>query len=417
MFLPYGNHPISFDPPAEAEILTSGIERAARAGEAIVREAMAAPIGSPRLEELARGKKRCTLIISDHTRPVPSRAILPPMLEALRKGNPDIEITLLVATGCHRLTTAAELTAKLGPEIAQRERIVVHDCDADNREIGVLPSGAPLVIDNLAADADLLVAEGFIEPHFFAGFSGGRKSVLPGVCDRATVLGNHCSRFIDNPCVRTGILQGNPIEADMAAAARMARLAFIVNVVIDEDHNVSAAFAGNFREAHRAGCSYLADRCAVTGSEADVVITTNGGAPLDQNIYQCVKGMTAAEAILRPGGVCILLGECADGVGGDVFCRDFAECESISALYDRILSTPQEKTPPDQWQSQILARILRDFTVIMVTKADLKETVEAMKMRFAFSLDEALRMAEEIVGAGYRLSVIPNGVSVIVKKK
>ena len=234
--IPYGKTHIDFEEQG-AGVLTSRIGelKAEGSGSDIVRAAMENPIDSPRLCELAKGKKNCVIIISDHTRPVPSRDIIPNMLRELRAGSPDIEVTLLVATGFHRLTSTAELEAKLGREIMDECRIVVHDCrDKDaNVQIGILPSGAPLVIDRLAVETELLIAEGFIEPHFFAGFSGGRKSVLPGVSDQVTVLGNHCSKFIDSPYSRTGILDGNPIHKDMIAAAEMAKLAYIVNVVID----------------------------------------------------------------------------------------------------------------------------------------------------------------------------------------
>ena len=173
-----------------------------------------------------------------------------------------------------------------------RERIVIHDSRdaASNVKIGVLPSGADCVIDRLAVETDLLVAEGFIEPHFFAGFSGGRKSVLPGVCDQVTVLGNHCSKFIASPFARTGVLDGNPLHGDMLAAAQMAKLAYIVNVVIDEDKRVPAAFAGDPVKAHRRGCDLLLGYCQVKPRQrGDIVISSNGGYPLDQNIYQTVR--------------------------------------------------------------------------------------------------------------------------------
>ena len=414
--LPYGNTEILFDAPERANVLYSHIDelKSSETGDAIVRAAMAAPIDSPTLKELAVGKKTCTLIISDHTRPVPSRDILPPMLEELRAGNPDIQITLLVATGFHRLTTAEELRRKLGDEIFENETIVVHDCQENNVPVGTLPSGAPLVLDRVAVEADLLVAEGFIEPHFFAGFSGGRKSVLPGVCDRTTVLGNHCSRFIDSPNARTGKLDGNPIHEDMLAAAKMVGLAYVVNVIIDEEKKTVAAFAGNFETAHRKGCDFLKQYCVVEPTLTDVAITTNGGAPLDQNIYQCVKSMTAAEASVRDGGVIIMCVECADGTGGDDFYRTLRDCESAESLYASIMATPQQETIPDQWESQILARVLKNHPVIMVTREALKGIVTDMKMTYAATLDEALAMAEAIVGPDYSLNVIPNGISVIV---
>ena len=304
--IPYGKGHLDVTFPYNG-LLTSRVDelKSDRTGRELVEEAMASPMGTPTLAALAAGKKRCTIIISDHTRPVPSRDILPPMLAQLRQGNPEIQVTLLVATGFHRLTTTAELEAKLGKEIAGSEKIVVHDAfDPDsNVQIGVLPSGAPLVIDRTAVDTDLLIAEGFIEPHFFAGFSGGRKSILPGVCDKTTVLGNHCGAFIASPYARTGILEGNPLHRDMVAAAEMAKLAYIVNVVIDEDKKTVAAFAGDFRKAHEAGVAFLRQYCQVQAIPGDIVITSNGGAPLDQNIYQSVKGLTAAEASAKEGAV------------------------------------------------------------------------------------------------------------------
>lgn len=414
--IPYGKTQIVFD-EKDAAVLTSAIGdlKAEGSGSDIVRAAMENPIDSPRLAELAKGKKNCVIIISDHTRPVPSRDIIPNMLRELREGSPDIDVTLLVATGFHRPTSTAELEAKLGREIMDECRIVVHDCrdEASNVQIGILPSGAPCVIDRVAVETELLISEGFIEPHLFAGFSGGRKSILPGVCDQVTVLGNHCSKFIDSELSRPGILDGNPIHADMLAAAKFAKLAYIVNVVIDEEKKTVAAFAGNFETAHRKGCDFLFGYCQVKPKWADIVITSNGGAPLDQNIYQSVKSMTAAEASCNEGGVIIVCAECADGHGGDAFYRSLKDCESPAALYQEEMATPQDKTVPDQWESQILARILIHHTVIFVTRPEIKDIVEDMKMLYAPTLEDALAMAR---GMGKEsLTVIPNGISVIVR--
>lgn len=417
--IPYGKTQLPCGVPYTG-LLTSrvGELKSDRAGIDLVREAMVKPIGAPKLSELARGKKSCTVIISDHTRPVPSRDILPPLLEQLRAGNPAIQITLLVATGFHRLSTREELVNKLGAEIASREHIKIHDAfDPDsNVEIGRLPSGAPLVIDRAAVETELLVAEGFIEPHFFAGFSGGRKSVLPGVCDKTTVLGNHCGAFIASPYARTGILEGNPLHRDMVAAAEMAKLAFIVNVVIDEEKKTVAAFAGDFRKAHEAGVSFLRQYCEVKAVPADIVITSNGGAPLDQNIYQCVKGLTAAEATAREGAVLIICAELADGTGGEGFYRSLRDCESPRAHFEQCVATPQAETIPDQWESQILARILMKHRVIFVSRPEMEKTIREMKLDFAPSLEQAVAMAREEKGENARITVIPNGISVIVKE-
>lgn len=418
--IPYGKTFQTLNIEEGFELLESKIQEleAGADGGAIVRAAMDSPIGSPKLRELAAGKKNAVLIISDHTRPVPSKDIVPFMLEELRAGNPDIEITTLVATGCHRGTTPEELVHKLGEDIVSREHIVVHDCDSSPlTDLGPLPSGARLVVNSLVAQADLVVSEGFIEPHFFAGYSGGRKSILPGVCSRVTVLGNHCAAFIDDPKARMGVIDGNPINRDMERAARMAKLAYIVNVVVNEAHEVVAAFAGDPIEAHHAGCAYLARYCEVEQKQkADIVITSNGGAPLDQNAYQAVKGLTTAADAAADGAALIICAECADGIGGDSFYKALSECAGPTELLEEIRRVPMDETVPDQWQYQILARILEKHHVYFVARKEMEEAVNAMKMEYAPSLEEAYARARALKGASARVAVIPNGVSLIIKQ-
>jgi nickel-dependent lactate racemase len=280
--------------------------------------------------------------------------------------------------------------------------------------IGVLPSGGLLIINKLAVEADLLVSEGFIEPHFFAGFSGGRKSVLPGVASRATVMYNHNAEFIDNEKARTGIIDGNPIQRDMLYAARAARLDFIVNVVINSEKEVIFAVAGDCDLAHKEGCKFLNDYCKVDSVPSDIVITTNGGYPLDQNIYQAVKGMTAAEATVNKGGVIIMVAKSNDGHGGDHFHKTFKEEKDVHRMMDAFLATPSEKTIPDQWQSQIFARVLKNAKVIYVSDAP-DEMVSDLHMIPAHSVEEAIAKADEILGKkDSKITVIPDGVSVIV---
>lgn len=385
-------------------------------GQQLVAQAMVAPIGSPRLCELAKGKKNVVVLISDHTRPVPSQIILPPMLREIRQGNPEAEITLLVATGCHRETTAEELRSKLGEEIFRYEKIVVHDCDdtANLVALGTLPSGGELKINRLACEADLLVAEGFIEPHFFAGFSGGRKSVLPGVAGRESVLGNHCAEFIDHPRARTGLVEGNPIHRDMLWAAKRAGLAYIVNVVLNEDKQVIHAVAGDCEAAHAAGCAFLLDKCRAKPVMADVVISTNGGYPLDQNIYQAVKGMTAAEATVREGGVIIMVAKSNDGHGGERFFHQLADEADVSKTMQLFRSRDRHETAPDQWQSQIFIRILQRAKVLYLSDAP-DDMVRALHMEPIHSLEEGLNRAAQIMRKpAPSVTVIPDGVSVMV---
>lgn len=420
---PYGRETLSLNIPDDryAGTLVSRMHDyvAPKRPEELVKDAMTDPIGTPRLSVMAEGRKKVVLIASDHTRPVPSKCIVPQMLAEIREGNPDADITILISTGCHRETTKEELVNKFGPEIVANEKIVIHDCDdaANLVCLGRLPSGGELIINRLAAEADLLVAEGFIEPHFFAGFSGGRKSILPGIASRKTVIYNHNGQFIDSPRARTGIVDGNPIHNDMLYAARAARLAYVVNVVINADKQAIFAVAGDVDLAHRVGREFLASQCQVPVTPSDIVITTNGGYPLDQNIYQAVKGMTAAEATVREGGVIIMLARSNDGHGGRVFYETFRDEKNLQRMMKKFVETPPDETIIDQWESQIFARILMRATVVYVSDAP-DDMVTDMHMIPAHSLEEALRKADEILAArgvvNGSVLAIPDGVSVMV---
>lgn len=384
----------------------------------LVKKALENPIGSKSLSELAIGKNKIVIICSDHTRPVPSKIIIPLMLQEIRKTNPNADITLLIATGFHRLTTKEELINKFGEKIVDEEKIVIHESEKkeDMVSIGTLPSGGELLINKVAYNADLLVSEGFIEPHFFAGFSGGRKSILPGVANKVTVLANHCSKFIDSKYARTGILENNPIHLDMLWAAKQAKLAFICNVVINAKKQVVYAVSGDVDQAHKAGVEFLSKYCMVDGVNVDIAISTNGGYPLDQNIYQSVKGMTAAEATVRKGGVIIMLAKANDGHGGQSFYDTFKSGKPLEELYQEFMSRNANETIADQWESQILTRILMHATVIYVSSAP-EEMIKDFRMIPAHSLDEALNKAREIVGNNASIAAIPDGVSVMVVNK
>lgn len=420
--LPYGKtfQETEIDDSRIQGILTSHLEEYQPEEDqlTIVKNAMANPIESKKLKELAVGKDKVVILISDHTRPVPSKYILPLMLAEIREGNPDADITLLVATGCHRNSSKDELIFKLGEEIYNNEKIYIHDCDDEDMLVTLdekLPSGGDIVVNKIAAEADLLVAEGFIEPHFFAGFSGGRKSVFPGCCSRKTVMYNHNSEFIDSQYSRTGNLENNPIHKDMVAAARALGLCYVVNVVINSEKKVIHAVAGDLEKAHEAGTNWLKDKAGVERKEADITITSNGGYPLDQNIYQTVKSMTAAEATLKDDGVIIVCSESGDGTGGDAFHNAFLEERDIEKLYKGFLDTPKIETIPDQWESQILCRILlKAKAVIYVSDYDSK-ILEDFHFIPVKTLDEAMEKANELMGKDSTVTVIPDGIAVIVK--
>ncbi|MDR1613233.1 MAG: nickel-dependent lactate racemase [Planctomycetota bacterium] len=386
----------------------------------IIRDALLNPIGSPRLSELAAGKRHIVVITSDHTRPLPGRLTLPPLLDEIASGAPNAAVTVVVATGCHRGTTRRELEDKFGAGTLGRARFVVHDAFSEAAglaDLGPLPSGNPCVVNRVIVETDLLVSEGFIEPHFFAGFSGGCKAVLPGCAAAKTVLANHSAELIADPRARTGVLDRNRLHEDMLHAARRANLAFIHNVALDAGKRIVAAFAGDMEKAHATGCAFVSASSGVQAAVADVVITSNNGYPLDQNLYQTVKCLTAAEASCRSGGVIIGVAECRDGHGGEQFAAGLRGFASPAEALRTIEKRGADETLPDQWQLQILFRILSRFTVIMVTGPSVPSgVVEGLGMRKADSLPEALRIAERITGnANVQVTAIPDGVGVVVK--
>ncbi|MBV8071408.1 MAG: nickel-dependent lactate racemase [Acidobacteriaceae bacterium] len=419
--LPYDKKQVSID-IADQNFVGSLVSRvdAYRPGlsqKDFVEASLDHPIGSPRLEDLVRGKKNIVIISSDHTRPVPSKILTPILLRRIRAAQPDADIKILVATGFHRPSTREELIDKYGQEIVDREQIVMHVStdDAAMAHIGTLPSGGPCIVNRTAVEADLVLSQGFIEPHLFAGFSGGRKSVLPGIASYKTIMANHCSEFINSPKARPGILEGNPIHTDMLYAAKTAGLRFILNVVLNSEREIIAAFSGDLDRAHTKGCEFLASLASVNKLDCDIAVVTNGGYPLDQNIYQAVKGLTSAEATNKVGGVIIMISGLVDGTGGNGFYKNLAQSKTPREYLDRVSQVGRGHTVADQWESQVLARILSQHNVIMVSDLIDPKLVTGMHMEYARTFDEALRRAYQLQGNAAKVAVIPDGLAVIVR--
>lgn len=384
----------------------------------LVEEALQNPIGTPRLRELAKGKKKVVLVTSDHTRAVPSKLTLPILLKEIREGSPDADITILIATGLHRPTTEEEQRRMFGDEIVDNEKIAINKAfqDEDFDFVCPLPSGAELWVNKLALDCDLLITEGFIEPHFFAGFSGGRKSILPGICNAATVNENHSYKAISSPYSTTGVLEHNPIHEDMIYAARKVNVQFILNVALNGEKKVVAAFAGDLEQAHAQGVKFVRELAQCPSITGDIVITSNGGYPLDQNLYQSPKAVATAEACCKDGGVIIMCASCFDGMGGTNFEKLIVKgsVDEIDAYLSKI---PPKETIAEQWCAQIYSRILKKHKVILVTTYLDHELVRKANLIPASSPDEALEMAYGMMGKDARVVVIPDGVSVLAVKE
>jgi lactate racemase len=297
------------------------------------------------------------VVFPDLTRPMPNRTVLPPLLAYLsRCGIPDADVMLLCATGTHRQATPAEMRELVGPEIMERYAIVDHDADsADHTEVGRVDA-TPVLLQRHYVEADVRIVTGFVEPHFFAGFSGGPKAVCPGLAATTTILEAHHPRRIADPASTFITRLGNPVHDFVRAAVALAPPHFSVDVAINRGREVTAVFAGPVAAAHDAACAFV-ESSAVrpVASPFDVVVSTNGGHPLDRNLYQAVKGMAAAERIVRPGGIIVMAAACRDGIPGDgAFARILSRARSAADLVDA-----DGRPEPDRWQAQVVGRVLR----------------------------------------------------------
>lgn len=382
--------------------------------EQLVLDALEHPVGSPRLRELAKDKQKIVIVTSDHTRAVPSKITLPLLLQEIRSGNPQADITILIATGLHRPTTEEEQRRMFGDDIVDHEKIAINNAFDPEQfvELCTLPSGAVFQVNKLAAQCDLLVTEGFVEPHFFAGFSGGRKSILPGVCSERTVNENHSYKAVSHPRSNSGMLKDNPIHADMLCAAKAVNVQFIFNVALDGEKKIVAAWAGDLEKAHEAGVAFIRQWSQCPVVTGDIVVTSNGGYPLDQNLYQSPKAMATAEACAGEDGVIIMCCSCCDGMGGAHF-GEILQRGTPDEI-DRYLSEiPPQKTIPEQWCAQVCVRVLRKHQVILVTTFLDHDEVRRANMIPASTPDEALEIAYRLKGEHAGVVVIPDGVSVL----
>lgn len=409
--LAYGKHGLTIELPDEAEVVEPAFVPGLPDEAAALRAALRAPIDRPPLRELARPSDRVTIVHSDLTRPAPNERMLPVILEELHAaGVPAAAITLLNATGLHRPNTEAELRAMLGDRLVDTYRCLNHDAHAhaDLRLVGRLPSGSEAWLDRHYVEADLRITTGFIEPHFFAGFSGGAKSVLPGVAGDMSVMHNHNAAMIADPGSTWGVTAANPIMREGRAAARLCPPAMILNVTLNKAKAITGVFAGELEAAHEAGCRFVKEAVMrPVARPADVVITTNSGYPLDLNLYQAVKGMSAAAQIVRPGGAIIIAAECSDGIGHGPFLELLQSRPDPRGLLERI--TAPGFAMFDQWQVQILAQILQHARVYLYAPRLTDEDIRAAHL--IPTHDIAATAAELLAehGPAARLTVLPQG--------
>jgi len=369
------------------------------------------PIGAKPLREwLTPGAKIC-INFTDITRATPNHRIIPWVLEYLAAhGVTRDQITLLNQTGTHRPNTKAELEKMLTPEVVANYRVINHECehDADMVQFGTTRTGAPALINRHCAHADVRIITGFIEPHFFAGFSGGPKGIAPGVAGLATVMSNHGAHNIGDPRAAFGITDGNPLWEELLDIALRVGPSFLLNVTLNETKQITNVFAGDMQAAHKTGYEYVRKSAMQRVKDPfDIVVTTNSGYPLDMNLYQGVKGMSAAARIVRPGGLIILACECSEGVPAnsplDKLLRSARSSEEILLM----LATPGF-VKPEQWQAQIQALIQRKAEVLVFSKLS-DEVLSAAHLKPCRDIGAEVAARLASLGPEARVAVLPQG--------
>jgi lactate racemase len=374
-----------------------------------VRRALRQPIGAPPLSKIAKAADRVGIVCNDGTRATPYAVILPALLKELENVDPR-RITFFIAAGTHRAATPDELKRLLGEEIAADYRVVQNNAfaESDHELAGVTDSGNAIRLHREVMNCDLRILTGFIEPHFFAGFSGGPKALAPGMAHAETILYNHRPENIDDPHARWGITAGNPLWEELRQGAAFAGPSFLLNVALNRDKQIIGAFAGEVDRAHREGCAFVRDRCmAATEEPADIVLTTNSGYPLDQNLYQAVKGLAAAEEIVRSGGTIIMAAECSEGVpDGSPYHRLLAGASDLAELLQTIRN--HRPTLCEGWQVQIHARICLKAKVHFYSDGLSEERIREAFFQPCRDLEGLLtRLLREKPDA--RLAVLPEG--------
>ncbi|MCF8085475.1 MAG: nickel-dependent lactate racemase [Desulfohalobiaceae bacterium] len=409
----YGEKELEIEVPDRTAVLDAAPVPALSDQVEGVRRSLEEPVGAPSLQEMAQGRGDACVVISDITRPVPNKAILSPLLASLeRAGIPRERITILVATGMHRPNLGRELISMVGEEIATNYHIVNHECekDEDLRRITTI-EGAPIEINRHYLDADLKILTGLIEPHFYAGYSGGRKAILPGIASYETMKFMHSYQLIDHPRVANCILEGNIFHEYGLQVMDLAGADFLLNVVINRDNAVSGVFAGDPRQAHLSGCRFVEEHAVVdlTGGERDLVITSGGGYPLDSNFYQISKALTCAKDILKPGGTVVVACECREGLGSEDFCGIMRSCGTPQDFFGHYCHP--ENFVKDQWCAQNIYQALDKAGEVHVYSGGLsREDVEGMG---GIYVDDPQKHVERLAGQAERIAVSPAGPYVV----
>ena len=413
----YGTEGLEIELPKSATVLGMCDTPALNMVDRAIEKSLLEPIESPSLRELARGAKDACVVISDITRPVPNKIILPPILRILeQEGIAREDIVLLIATGLHRPNEGEELRSLVGSEIAQKYRVINHR--AKEKEtltyIGDTSGGAPVWINSVYLQADLKIATSLIEPHLMAGYSGGRKAICPGLMGVETMKVLHGPKLLASPKCVEGEIKDNPFHHEALAVAKRARVDFTLNVSMNERREITGVFAGDLEAAHSAGVRFVkSQNGSIVENKADIVITSGAGAPLDSTFYQSIKGLTAVLPIVAEGGTIIMVSSCDEGIGSSEFEQLLLSNDSSEDFLAK-LEDPNFFVI-DQWQLQELCKVVQKARVILYSHGIPEtfkdklfvEVVESFESGFADSVE---RYMEEP-----KIAVVPKGPYVLTK--
>jgi nickel-dependent lactate racemase len=390
--LPFGERTIEASVPDTATVLTPAAMTPIADADTAVRLALVEPIGGRPLLDIARGKRSAAIVVSDITRPVPNAMMLPPVLDTLERAGIDrSDIAIIIGTGLHRPSRADERERILGASIAGDCRIVDHDARdrSTQRFLTKAARGAEVWVNAAYMDAEVRILTGFVEPHLFAGYSGGGKAMLPGICGAEAIMANHDARMIGHPRSRWCTTEGNPIFEEMRDVALKSEPAFIVNVTLDERKRVTGVFAGDMVAAHEAAMAQASrQHVRSIARPFDIVVVTNMGYPADLSLYQAVKGMSVAAQACATGGAILLVAECREGLGGPEYVQLMGSEASPFALLRRF-ERDEQRTVHDQWQVQVQAMVQARCDVWLHSSLD-RATVASAHLRYAPDVERTL---------------------------
>jgi nickel-dependent lactate racemase len=410
--LAYGKTGLGIDLPDGAEVTVVEPEYVDGLPDPVgaVRAALRCPIAAPSLREVAKPSDSVGIAFSDITRPTPNDLILPVLLGELDHVDSG-QIVLFNATGTHRPNTEAELRGMLGDEIVERYRVVQNEAGDrySHVPVGRTTSGNDVWIHREFVECDVRILTGFIEPHLFAGFSGGGKAVLPGLALLETVMRNHSAANVDSPLARWGITRGNPLWEEVREAAAMVRPIFLLNVTLNRDKQITGVFAGDWEEAHGRGCAFVKERAMVPVQEPfDIVIASNSGYPLDLNLYQSVKGMSAAAQVVREGGSIIVAADCWDGIPDHgEYERLLLGAESLESLLQMLRAPGFQRQ--DMWQAHIQALICQQADVYFYSHNLSDAQIEGALLRPCHDIGATVAELLRKYGPGATICVLPEG--------